>query len=127
MAAQRVPAILSTFGNDSSRARRTDPESSHFAADRNDVPNSVAAVLEALRTGGPQTDERLVSTVLSAGHTYTPQRIRTARAALVKEGTVMSTGRHGRTERGYIARVWALTVPPATFTPELFGDDEAMR
>ena len=127
MAAARVPAIHAIFGEDTARARRNGPETSFEAADSNRVATSIAAVFDTLTEYGPHTDERLVARMHDLGHPFTPQRIRTARAALVKDGTVYASSRDGRTVTGRRARVWALTVPPATFTPELFGDDEALR
>jgi len=99
------PAIHATFGEDTARARRSDPETSHEAADVNDVTSSIGAVLDILRTAGPMTDERLVALL---SHTpFTEQRLRTAREALVKKGLAKFTERWGQTSRGRRARIWA--------------------
>lgn len=120
MAPASVPAIHATFGEDTARARRNGPETSFEAADSNRAATSVAAVLDTLTRFGPQTDERLVARMYDLGHPWTPQRIRTARAALVKAGKVHSTGRHGQTVSGHRARVWTVTGSPQTYQPELF-------
>jgi hypothetical protein len=104
-----VPMIGTTFGIDTPRARRTDPETSHEAADVNDVEASIGAVLDTLRQYGPTTDEKLVNLMHSLGYQYTEQRIRTARAALVNVELVEFTGDREINPRGRKARVWGAT------------------
>lgn len=122
-----TPAIHSTFGTDSARARRTDPESSHEAADHNDVAGSIGAVLDTLQRFGAQTDEQLVYLMGRLGYRYTGQRIRTARAALVKAGSAAHTGTHGQTITGRRARIWAVTAGPRSAQPELFDVESDPR
>ena len=99
------PAIHSTFGTDTARARRTDPVTSHEAADHNDVENSLGLVLSALRAFGPSADHELVALLGQSG--FTPQRLRTARAALVERGLVGESGTYRLTAYNRRAIVWS--------------------
>lgn len=101
-----MPTIGSTFGKDTARARRRDPETSHEAADLNDVNASIGAALDTLTQYGPQADHELHALMESLGYLYTPERIRTARAALVQRGRVEWTGEHHKTAHGRKTRVW---------------------
>jgi hypothetical protein len=103
-----VPAIHSTFGHDTARARRTDPVQSHEAADLNDVSASIGAVLDTLTQYGPKADHELHSLMLTLGYFYTAERVRTARAALVKKGRVQFTGDVTFTPHARRTRVWAV-------------------
>ena len=99
---QMVPII---WPDDSARARRSDPVTSHEAADHNDVENSIGLVLSALRSFGPSADHELVALLGQSG--FTPQRLRTARAALVERGIVQKSGIYRLTGHGRRAIVWA--------------------
>lgn len=99
-----VPMIGSTFGDDTARARRSDHTTSHEAADTNNVRASLGLVLALLREHGPMADHELVARI----HTFTGQRVRTARAALVGRGLVEATGFYRLTPTGRRAQVWAL-------------------
>lgn len=98
------PPIGSTFGTDSPRARRTDPTTSHEAADHNDVETSIGLVLSALRSFGPSADHELVQLLGQSG--FTPQRLRTARAALVERRLVEEAGYYRLTDNNRRAMVW---------------------
>lgn len=106
-----LPAIHTTFGGDSPRVRRTDPETSHEAADLNDVNASIGAVLDTLTQYGPLADHELHTLMESLGYRYTAERVRTARAALVQKVRVEFTGDHRMTPRNRRTRVWAVTIP----------------
>jgi hypothetical protein len=106
-----LPAIHSTFGGDAARARRTDPETSHEAADLNDVNASIGAVLDTLTQYGPLADHELHTLMESLGYPYTPERVRTARAALVQRARVVHTGDYRMTPRNRRTRVWAVSIP----------------
>lgn len=106
-----VPMI---FPDDTARTRRSDPITSHEAADSNDVHGSKAYVLALLRHYGPQADFEIEE---AHRHElgqfdvplYSPSRLRTARSALVNEGLVEFTGMYHLTDSGRRARVWQVT------------------
>jgi hypothetical protein len=91
------------------KARNTDPQTSHDAADSvTDISDTQAAIMLLLRST-PMCDERLVEQYtywqpLDGYPRATPQSIRSRRAELVKKGLVepagfkeiMSTGRFGQ-------------------------------
>lgn len=96
--------------DDSPRARRTDYETSHEAADTNDVEGSRAEVLTIL-DAGPQDDFQIWEAHDRAVHRfggprYTPQRLRTARSELVREGRVEFTGIYHLSPSNRRTRVW---------------------
>jgi hypothetical protein len=100
-------------GFDSPRTRRDDPATSHEAADSNNVVDSRAQVLAILRMVGPLADHEMVDQYdrLAAriGVHYTPQRLRSARAELVRDGLVtLYTKREATTRTGRRAQVWAI-------------------
>jgi len=99
------PPIHSIFGDDSPRARRTDPSVSHEAADTNDVLRPRVWVLETL-SRMPLADHELVDQARDEGVRYTPQRLRTARAELVRAGLVAESGIYRLTENNRRAIVW---------------------
>lgn len=96
-----VPAI---FPDDTARVRRTDPSTSHEAADRSAVKvrGSQAAVLRVL-AGSPagRTDPELCYLVAR----YSDSRIRTARAELVELGLVEACGQKP-TNHGTHHTIW---------------------
>lgn len=84
---------LALFDDDSPRARRTDPLTSHEAADLNDTAGSRRAVLLILQAyGRPLADFEIEKIHDEAGGKYTGQRLRTARAELVERGVVADVG-----------------------------------
>lgn len=101
-----TPPIHATFGRDSARTRRSNPSTSHEAADLNDVNASIGAVLDTLRQYGPMHDEKLHALMQSLGYPYTPERVRTARKALLDLGKVESMGDKALTTRGRRTIVW---------------------
>ena len=103
-----TPPIHSTFGEDSPRARRTDPVTSHEAADTNDVSKSIGWVLDTLARG-PLADHELVLMGTACGLPFTGQRLRTARAALVAAGLVEASGLYRLTKSNRRAIVWQLS------------------
>jgi hypothetical protein len=104
-----LPAIHDTFAEDTARVRRSDPETSHEAADLADTGNSIGAVLDTLAQYGPMADHELVAHMESLGYFYTPERIRTARKALEKLARVAHTGDFHMTPRNRRTRVWAVS------------------
>lgn len=95
------------------RARTTDPETSHAAADSvTDLTRKQEAVLLLLREIGPTHDQRLVSAYQhTAGKRAFPYQsesgIRTRRAELVRKGLVRDTGERATLESGRSAIVWS--------------------
>ena len=100
-----VPPILSLLGEDTPRARRTDPETSHRAADSNNTRDSRAVVLAAFHERLNFADHELVEFLAASG--YTPSRIRTARHDLSEDGLLMQAG-ESKTPSGRSCRVWTL-------------------
>ena len=93
------------------RARRSDPETSHEAA--NSLPSdrlraSQDAVLAFLRRQGPMIDTVLVDTYNGEVH-QSPSGLRTRRSELVTRGLVQDTGVRVRLATGRNAIVWAVT------------------
>ena len=106
--AEFTPPIHSTFGEDSPRARRTDPITSHEAADSNDVTRSIGWVLSLLHNVGPLADHEIEAAARRRDVRFTGQRLRTARAALVRQGKVTDSGETRLTLNGRRAQVWQL-------------------
>lgn len=100
---------ITMYPNDSARTRRSDPVTSHEAADSNDTAGSRAEVLRLLTTLGPLADHELVAAhdFNDTAH-YTPQRLRTARHELTENGLVVETGYYHLTNTRRRAKVWEL-------------------
>ena len=103
------PPIHSSFGDDSPRVRRSDPATSHEAADTTNVLKPRRWVLETLARE-PFADHELVEIALNLGLHFTPQRIRTARAELTRMGLVEESGIFRMTESNHRAIVWMFPV-----------------
>ena len=99
------------FTNNPTRARNTDPETSHAAVTPHRLAESQWAVLEHLE-GGPMTDHELIdfhdwhTTMFIRWPRFTDQRIRSARAELVEMGLVEFSGEYRETPSGRRAKVW---------------------
>ncbi len=125
------PLIGTTWGEDTARARRTDPIESHQAADSITLTkrgSSRAEVLIIMRDAGvPLTGDQIEEKHEErwrhgrATQHHTGQRLRTARAELVKEGLVAQSG-VGKSRHGRNAAVWKLSeaggFPPVDLTAE---------
>ncbi|KJL45609.1 hypothetical protein [Microbacterium trichothecenolyticum] len=82
-----VPLVLF---DDTPRARRDDPVTSHAAADKNDTAGSRRAVLLIMYAyDRPLADHEIEAIHNEAGGKYTGQRLRTARDELVDDGRVI--------------------------------------
>lgn len=94
----------------SAHARRTDPLSSHLAAERASMTltDTQDRVLIALRIGGPASDEQLVGRFRDwwPDLKISDQSIRSRRSEVVKKGLVEATDNYGTTRYGQRARVW---------------------
>jgi hypothetical protein len=104
---EQRPSVGELWG-DSPRVRRTDPITSHEAADTNDTARSIGLVLDILRTC-PMADHEIESVAESRGSKFTGQRLRTARAALVEKGLVEATGEIRFTGHGRRTKVWGVS------------------
>lgn len=107
------------MGDDAPRVRESDPETSHEAADSNDVHGSRACVIRLLAWLGPMADHELVKAhdEHEAGFgqpNYSAQRIRSARSELVELGQVEAVpGEHRMTEKNRRAKVWRIKIEEA--------------
>jgi hypothetical protein len=91
------------------RARNTDPQTSHDAADSvKNVTLTQAAVLKILKR--PRTDPQLIEAYrkLKRVPLASESGIRTRRAELVDKGLVADTGQRATTPFGRRATVWGL-------------------
>lgn len=79
---------------DVARARRTDPDTSHAAAERvtPDLSKLQQLTLGAIKVYGPLIDRKLV-TIMTAKHGRTDSTWRTRRAELVAKGYVKAVGK----------------------------------
>lgn len=99
------------------RARRSDPDTSHEAAEESDLAGSQLVVEALLNYAGPNglTDEELFEgsrapwVVELVGHRYSGSRLRTARSELVAAGVVDDAGVLRVTEFGRASKVWKLS------------------
>jgi hypothetical protein len=92
-------------------ARSTDPDTSRDAAASTDVRGSRAEVLRILTTFGPMSDDELQwrhENTPNATRQYTPQRLRTARKSLERDGLVVLTGKPAMTRYHRAAQEWAV-------------------
>lgn len=108
--------IIPPLNGDGPRVRRTDPVTSHEAADSNNVPASQTYVFDLLYLSGPCADHELVAKAeaefrahpMSAS--WTPQRIRSARSELVGRGLVRAVeGVFRPGPSGRRAQVWEIS------------------
>lgn len=87
--------------------RRSDPGTSHEAADLANRPGSEAEVLRILRTYGPADDEEIyLMHIRESTVKWSPSRMRTARSALVDAGVVEATGMFHITVHARRCNVW---------------------
>lgn len=94
------------------RARPSDPETSHVAADGispDDLRQSQVQVLLLFREEGPFTDERLVELCRERGVKQSPSGLRTRRSELVDKGLLEDSGDRQETMFGNPAIVWRTT------------------
>ena len=100
---------LISVDGDTVRARRSDPETSHAAADSSNREGSRVVVLAVLREHGPLADHEMVAFAESHGSRFTAARLRTARHELVGEGAVSIVVDVERlTPSNRRAKVWAV-------------------
>ena len=102
---------LPMFANEpETRARATDPETSHQAAEsvRGNLRESQETVLELFRTWGPMTDHTMVRKADKLSVRQSPSGLRSRRAELVAMGLLEHTGGWQELPSGRKARVWRL-------------------
>lgn len=91
-------------------ARRTDPETSHEAAESvTNLTSKQAAVLEMLKNSGPMCDEQIFDALWDAGFKMSPSGARTRRDELVGQGLLEFSGRYVTLRSGRRSRVWKST------------------
>lgn len=107
-------------------ARDTDPLTSYEAGENPAAREaSEREVLDILAMNGPMTDHDIwlaheEAALLMREPTYTPQRIRTARAQLVAAKLVVSDGRReGASPTGRAAMAWRLAERHLTVLPDV--------
>lgn len=94
-------------------ARRTDPSTSHEAAETVYKPSQVAIAVFMTLYRHEMTDEQIISAfdghALEGLHpTASPQSIRSRRSELVDAGIIVWTGEYGVTKFGRRSRIWAV-------------------
>ena len=105
---------LDLFSDPRTRARTTDPDTSHDAArSLTHVRESQEAVLRLFRRCGPMTDTALVSRYETVGErpVQSPSGLRTRRSELTAAGLVIDTGRRVRLPSGRRGIVWKADDP----------------
>lgn len=104
----QLPTI---FPDDTARARLSDLDTSHLAADSNTNREEVAEhVLHLLKRFGPMTDEELVvryfaDTASPPAHFDSPRK---RRSDLTKDGQVIATTTPGQSRTGRRTTTWSL-------------------
>lgn len=93
------------WDDDSPRARRTDPLTSHRSADSSNLADSQQAVLTALRVHKHLAAFELEQVLPM----WSPSRIRTALTELQQQGLVNRSEKTRRTRYGRDAHVWEAT------------------
>lgn len=114
-----TPAILSTLGEDTARARRGDPTTSHEAADsisrkaREESAREVLAILadaeHPLTAEEIQEHHEARAFIGQAERTYSPSRIRTGLRQLRDDEQVEPTEQRGVTKTGRSAQTFTIT------------------
>ena len=98
----------STLFDDSAKARRTDPATSHSAAASvARIRESQARILALLGSHGPMTDEAIFAALQAAGCQISPSGARTRRKELLDKGLVKDTGARELTKAKRQTIVWA--------------------
>lgn len=94
------------------KARNTDPETSHAAAASvtlETLTQTQALVLQTLHTHGPMTDEQLCMRIADAQQSpVSVSGVRTRRSELVAADKVVDTGKRVATRTGRQAIVWGV-------------------
>lgn len=86
-------------------------------------------ILDILRCTHGATDDEITTLYESRAENYpgvprvTPQRIRTARAALSRRGLVVASNREGRSALGNAATIWELPTHKNALAPAATGDE----
>jgi hypothetical protein len=97
-------------GGSVAKARATDPQTSHDAADSlGDLRESEREVYELFQTYGPMTDLQLVQYARMNDSKQSDSGLRTRRSELVEARFIRDSGHTARTPRGQSATVWELT------------------
>lgn len=111
MSVHPVPPLHSTFGEDTPRARREDPDTSHEAADSNENRDLCEDfVLQLLTDKGPMTDwELTIAFFARDDHPFADMESpRKRRSDLTKRGQVLATAEMRPGRSGRRTTVWAI-------------------
>lgn len=105
------PTQTSLLAQPRARARKTDPWTSHYAAQGVDVTRGQAIVLTAFSRGAG-TDDQIIERI---AHYWpevqiTPQSVRSRRAELVRKGLIEDSGEVGLSHFGGRSKVWRRVV-----------------
>jgi hypothetical protein len=102
--------IIPMDPDERARARTTDPETSHLAAESVAVRQNQIYVYQVLHQLGPSTDEWLVYCYpqYMRDHQQSPSGIRTRRKELCRKGLVRWTGEKVRGKTNRLMRVWVV-------------------
>ena len=103
--------ILPLIGvaGDSPRARRTDPLTSHAAADTSNREDSQTVVRAVLTEHGPLADCEILAIARQHGSQFSEPRLRTARHELVESREVHMVAEERKTPSGRNAKAWDIT------------------
>jgi hypothetical protein len=99
------------LAGDTARARRTDPRTSHIAAEKagRRAKDTKRAVYAALETAGrPITADRIYDLARQLGHYCTPERVRTVLSEN-NGGAWVRLDELGQSAHGNPAHLWKLT------------------
>jgi hypothetical protein len=89
------------------RARNTDPHTSHeAAASVLRIRETQQRILTSLRTHGPLTDEQISHVAFEEGWYTSPSGLRTRRSELVEAGLVVDSTLRHRTVSGRRSIIW---------------------
>lgn len=93
------------FPDDTARVRKSDPVTSHEAADSNNVSKSHGALLTYMRVSGPIAQGQAEDALYGQ---FSPSRVRSAFSELEALGKVKRTDQFRLTPSGRRAQVWSL-------------------
>ena len=107
---EQLPYQSKLFPTIEPKARSSDPDTSHDAADSvAKVAETQHAILAMLQQFGPATDQDIFLRLAEAGFRVAPSGARTRRKELQDMGLVEWSGVKRKLRSGRQSRVWALT------------------
>jgi hypothetical protein len=100
------------FSDSRARARRTDPETSHEAAESLSglkLTEDQKAVLLSLKANGPSCDQDIFLNLTENSYRISPSGARTRRKELCRLGNVEFSGHFAKLRSGRRSRIWKVT------------------